>query len=293
MPVFERHGYKLYFEDQGTGTPLLFLHEFGGDTRSWRQQIDHFSGDYRCLALSCRGYPPSEVPDCESAYGWQENIDDAMALLDHLALASAHVVGLSMGAYSGLKMAMKQPDRILSLVAASGGSGAFPPSRQNFIDSCLHLASVASNSPNMPADHMAYNPARVQLRQKNRAAWDEFYAQLNEHSGFGSGMTQKYVQAARPSLHDFGAELSALTTPVLLIVGDEDDACLDTNLWLKRAMPLAGLSVWPKSGHLLNLEDPARFNAEIAAFHRLIAGGSWPNRHELLTRHAPPDGAIF
>ena len=271
----------------------MFLHEFGGDTRSWRQQIDHFSSDYRCIALSCRGYPPSDVPTEDSGYGWQNSIDDAVALLDHLGLEKAHFVGLSMGAFSGLMLALRHPQRLLSLVAASGGSGAFPPTRQEFIGNCLRLAEAAVASPTMPADHMAYGPARIQLREKDRRAWDEFYAYLDEHPGIGSGMTQKWVQAARPSLHDFESEFAAVEAPVLLMVGDEDDACLDTNLWLKRVMPRSGLSVWPKSGHLLNLEDPARFNDEIAAFHALVTAAQWPDRNQLLKRHAAPSDAIF
>ena len=101
------------------------------------------------------------------------------------------------------------------------------------------------------------------------------------------------VQAARPSLHDFGAEFATVKTPVLLMVGDEDDPCLDTNLWLKRVMPRAGLSIWPKSGHMLNLEDPQRFNAESAAFFDQVKANKWPDRNELLARHAAPDTAIF
>jgi pimeloyl-ACP methyl ester carboxylesterase len=76
------------------------------------------------------------------------------------------------------------------------------------------------------------------------------------------------------------------------MVGDEDDPCLDTNLWLKRVMPRAGLSIWPKSGHLLNLEDPQRFNAESAAFFDQVKAGEWPDRNELLARHVAPDKAI-
>jgi pimeloyl-ACP methyl ester carboxylesterase len=293
MGFFASNGCQLYFEEKGDGAPLVFLHEFGGDTRSWEAQMDHFSSLYRCLALSCRGYPPSDVPGDDSGYGWQKNIDDVAALLDHLDIEQAHFVGLSMGAFNGLMLALQRPERVLSLVAASGGSGAFPPTRQEFIDSCLRLADAAIASSNMPAYHMAFGPARVQLREKNRASWDEFYAHLEEHPGIGSGMTQKWVQAARPSLHDFEAEFATLETPVLLMVGDEDDPCLDTNLWLKRVMPRSGLSIWPKSGHLLNLEDPYRFNGEIEAFHELIAAGKWPDRNKLLQRHAAPEGAIF
>ena len=149
------------------------------------------------LALSPRGYPPSDVPEGDAAYGWQVNIDDAAALLDHLEIPSAHFIGLSMGAYSGLMLAIQRPGQVQSLVAASGGSGAWAESRDAFIAACHRLADLAVAQAHMPADQMAYGPSRIQLREKNRAAWDEFTAILAEHPGVGSGLTQM-GQAARP-----------------------------------------------------------------------------------------------
>jgi len=293
MAFFESQGHQLYFEEYGSGEAAVFLHEFGGDIRSWQQQMAYFSAHYRCIALSCRGYPPSDVPSDQVDYGWQKTLDDVAVLLDRLGIEKAHFVGLSMGAFTGLMMCLQHPDRMLSLVAASGGSGAFPAGRDQFINKCMTLADAAMAADLMPADHIAYGHNRIQLREKNYAAWLTFYEQLSEHPGIGAGLTQKMVQAARPSLHDFEAEFAAVKTPVLLMVGDEDDPCLDTNLWLKRVMPRAGLSIWPKSGHLLNLEDPQRFNAESATFFDQVKADNWPDRNELLARHAAPDTAIF
>jgi len=94
----------------------------------------------------------------------------------------------------------------------------------------------------------------------------------------GSAFTLRRVQAGRPSLYDFEAELKAMTTPTLLMIGDEDEPCIDTNVFLKRAMPSAGLVTFPKSGHLINLEDPGAFNAAIDDFLAALAAGSWPRR---------------
>ena len=293
MSFFDAQGHQLYYEETGQGEALVFLHEFGGDIRSWQQQVAHFSSHYRCIALACRGYPPSDVPSRETDYGWQKSLDDVVALLDALSIDKAHFIGLSMGAFTGLMMCLHHPDRMLSLVAASGGSGAFPAGRAQFIEKCLMVADAALAQDFMPADHMAYGANRIQLREKNYHAWLTFYQQLGEHPGIGSGLTQKMVQAARPSLHDFAAEFAVVKTPVLLMVGDEDDPCLDTNLWLKRAMPLAGLSVWAKSGHLLNLEDPHRFNADCASFFDQVRAGHWPDRNDLVARHQAPDSPIF
>ena len=94
----------------------------------------------------------------------------------------------------------------------------------------------------------------------------------------GSAYTLRRVQAGRPSLYYFEAELKAMTTPTLLMVGDEDEPCIDTNVFLKRAMPSAGLVTFPKSGHLINLEYPATFNAAIDDFLAAVADGRWPRR---------------
>ena len=79
-----------------------------------------------------------------------------------------------------------------------------------------------------------------------------------------------------PSLYEFEAQLAQVDVPVLLMVGDENDPCLDTNLYLKRTMPTAGLAVVPKSGHLLNLEDPDGFNAAVSELFGDVESGAWP-----------------
>ncbi len=278
MPKFERDGVSLHFEDVGEGHPILFLHEFGGDTRSWEAQLRYFSRRYRCLALSARGYPPSDVPEDAAQYGWEISLADSVGLLDHLGLARAHVVGLSMGAYMTLMMAMRHPNRVSAAVAASGGSGAYPPIRDAFIAETLAAADRIEAAGEVPAESMGTAANRIQLQLKDPRGWRAFVDHLAEHPATGAALTFRHVQAVRPSLYDFDDELAAVTAPVLLMVGDEDDPCIDVNLHLKRLMPTAGLNIAPKSGHLINLEDPARFNAEIEAFFAAAEAGRWPAR---------------
>ncbi|NQW01647.1 MAG: alpha/beta hydrolase [Rhodospirillales bacterium] len=274
-------GVNLFYEEAGSGHPLLFLHEFGGDARTWEQQVRYFSRRYRCIVTAARGYPPSDVPDDENAYGWQQNIADAVAVLDHLGIARAHVIGLSMGAYIGLQMSLRHADRLSALVAASGGSGAHPPTRDQFISDTLAGAERMLASGAVPADELAHNPSRIQLKDKDPRGWQEFRDQLAEHPATGSAYTFRRVQAARPGLHDFAPGLAASTVPTLLMVGDEDEACLDVNLWLKRTMPMAGLTVFPKAGHLINLEEPARFNAQCADFLIAAEKQQWKARNSV------------
>ena len=278
MAFVNSEGVNLYYEETGSGHPLLFLHEFGGDARTWEQQVRHFSRRYRCIVTAARGYPPSDVPGDEDAYGWEQNISDAVAVLDHLEIYQTHVIGLSMGAYIGLMLAMRHSGRVSALVAASGGSGSHPPTREDFIRETLMAAERTLLEGGVPAEEMANGPNRIQLKRKDPRGWAEFRDQLAEHPATGSAYTQKRVQAVRPGLHDFETELASVGVPTLLMVGDEDEGCLDINLWLKRTMPMSGLSVFPKSGHLLNLEEPERFNNLCAEFLSVSENGQWHKR---------------
>ncbi|MBT6094203.1 MAG: alpha/beta hydrolase [Rhodospirillaceae bacterium] len=278
MPLTERDGVSLYFKDTGEGHAILFLHEFGGDVRSWQHQVRYFSRRYRCIVTAARGYPPSDVPVDADDYGWETSLADAVHVLDHLNIERAHVVGLSMGAYMGLMLAMRHGDRVSALAAASGGSGAYLPTREGFIADALASAERMQAAGALPAEGMGMAPNRVQLKIKDPLGWQEFVDHLADHSAVGSAHTMRAVQAARPSLYDFDTELAAIAAPTLLVVGDEDDPCLDVNLHMKRIKPMAGMSVFPKSGHLLNLEDPARFNGELENFFIAAEAGRWPVR---------------
>lgn len=282
MPYFTLQGVKLHYLDEGEGPALFFLHEFGGDARTWAQQVTAFSQQAntprRCIVLSARGYLPSDVPADPAAYSWENNRNDAIGLMDHLGLQQVDLIGLSMGAYIALMITLHVPDRIRSTVCASVGAGAHPPFRAAFIDDALASAEYIRATGVMPAREMALAPNRVQLRSKNEAAWQEFLDHLAEHDPVGAANTLAEVQAKRPGLHDFASQLETLEVPVLILAGDEDEPCLDVSLWLKRQMPYSALKLYPRSGHLINLEDPDQFHLDIAQFHDTLADGRWEKR---------------
>src|ERR1700731_3978917 len=116
-------GVQLYFEEAGSGTPILFVHEFAADYASWEPQMRYFSRRHRCISYSARGYTPSHIPDAAEAYSYKHFRDDVIAMLDHLKIPAAHLVGLSMGAYSALHAGIEAPKRALSLTLAGVGSG--------------------------------------------------------------------------------------------------------------------------------------------------------------------------
>jgi pimeloyl-ACP methyl ester carboxylesterase len=86
------------------------------------------------------------------------------------------------------------------------------------------------------------------------------------------------VQMHRPSLYDLEAQFKAMKPPVLVMVGDEDDHCLQPGIYLKKTIPACGLAVFPKSGHTLNLEEPALFNQLLSEFINQVEAGAWKSR---------------
>lgn len=272
-------GVTLHSESVGNGDPILFVHEFAGDHRTWEPQIRRFSRSHRCLTYAARGYPPSEVPADPGAYSQQHAVDDAVAVLDAHSVGSAHVVGISMGGFAGLHLAIQHPGRVRSLVAAGTGYGAKPTEVERFRGECDAIAELIQTS-GMVAFARQYmtGPSRVQLQNKDHRAWQEYTRWVGEHSAEGSAATMRGVQWGRPSLYALEAELSALASPVLILAGDEDDGCLDTSVWLKRVIPRAGLAVLAKSGHTLNIEEPDLVNTLIADFLSRVSSGAWGPR---------------
>ncbi|MBI2586267.1 MAG: alpha/beta hydrolase [Rhodospirillales bacterium] len=276
--VTAKDGTRIYVEEAGSGHPILFLHEFAGDHRSWAPQVAHFSRTHRCVVMASRGYPPSDVPDDATAYGHNIAAADAVAVLDGLHLARAHVVGLSMGAYTGLMLAIRCPERLTALVAAAGGSGSHPKGGTAYRAETEKRAAAMLAAGKFPADEVGNGPTRVQLKRKNPSAWKEFRDQVAEHPVIGSAHVLRRIVGGRPSLYTFENALKRVAVPTLLMVGDEDDGIVEINVWLKRTMPAAGLDVWPASGHLLNLEEPEVFNDRVVRFLKAVEASAWPAR---------------
>jgi pimeloyl-ACP methyl ester carboxylesterase len=272
-------GTQLYVEAEGTGTPLLFIHEFAGDHRSWAPQVSHFRAHYRCITYAARGYPPSDVPRELSAYSQQRAVEDALAVLDGLGIDRAHVVGLSMGGFSALHLGLRASRRTLSLVVAGCGYGAAPEAQKRFrresgaTAEAFHAQGAASVAP-----RYAVGPARVQLQNRNPEAWATFVEQLSKHDSNGAALTMLGVQSRRPSLYAMRDQLAALHVPTLILTGDEDDGCLEASLMLKRTIPTAGLIVLPRTGHTINLEDPEAFNRVVEEFLDAVTQGDWGER---------------
>jgi pimeloyl-ACP methyl ester carboxylesterase len=279
MPsVVTADGTELYVEETGRGTPVVFIHEYAGDYRSWEPQMRYLGRQHRCVTYSQRGYPPSGVPSDPARYSQDIARDDVIAVMDALGIGKAHVVGHSMGAYTALHVGIRYPQRCLSVTAAGCGWGSTADAAKRDA-----MKALAAETGRMFADEgiasaaakYADAPMRQSFKNKNPRGWAEFARMLAEHSAEGHAHTMLNLQLKRPTLWEMETQLKKFSVPLLVIVGDEDDLCLDGSVFLKRTVPTAALLVLPRAGHTINSEEPAAVNAALAELFAAAEAGRW------------------
>jgi len=279
MPyVTTSDGVKLYYEEAGTGEPIVFVHEFGGHHLSWETQMRYFSRRYRTITYQARGWPPSDVPPGVESYSQARAADDIADVMQGLALPKAHIVGLSVGATAALEFAIRHPGKGLSITAAGAGTGSTrdPELRKRFAAEALGVADLIERDGIKALGEIYLHAAsRQQLRIKDPRGFEEFYRQFVEGADKGRALTMRGVQSRRAPFYDREAELKAVRDPVLIVCGDEDDGTLEISVFMKRTIPRCGLMVFPRTGHGINLEEPAGFNAVVQDFIHAVEKGKW------------------
>jgi 3-oxoadipate enol-lactonase len=280
MPIaVTRDNVRLHFEEAGEGTPIIFLHEFAADHTNWEPQMRYFSRGHRCITYSARGYTPSDVPASAEAYTYKHFYTDALAILDHLQIAKAHFVGLSMGSYSSLQVGLNAPERALSMTLAAVGSGSSLEDLKVFRQQCQANAEQFEKVGSAKvAEATREAPSRISFLLKDPRGHADFYNALARHDAKGSANTMRGFQGGRPSIYTMTEAVKKMPTPALIICGDEDENCIEPSIFLKKHLAAAGLAFFPKAGHVLNLEEPALFNETVERFITLVEAGRWPAR---------------
>lgn len=262
-------GVRLYCETQGSGAPIIFVHELAGSVRAFDLQVKEGQARFRCVAFNARGYPPSDVPESLASYSQDIAASDIGAVLDGLKIASAHLVGVSMGSASSLQYALRQPDRVRSLTLTSIGSGSDMKPGE-FAASLAATASLAeSKGMQALAEFYADLPNRRRLKEKNPAEAAKFITELGSGSLQGITNTMRGVQSRRPPIYAHAKEIAAITIPTLIVLGAEDEPCRGPSVFLNRTISVARLETFPGTGHAVNLEEPRDYNRLVFAF---IAG---------------------
>jgi pimeloyl-ACP methyl ester carboxylesterase len=272
-------GFELHYEIAGSGTAIVFVHEFAGDHRSWEGQLLHFAKTHRCVTFSARGFRPSDVPTAAKAYSQEHAADDIGRIMDAAGIEKAHIVGLSMGALAALHFGLRHPRRALSLCLGGCGYGSDMAQLAAFRERSA-VTAKAVEALGMPGFAALYATGlgRVQFQNKDPRGYGDFLEALGEHDPVGAAMTQRYLQGGRPSLYQFEKQLTDLDVPTLILTGDEDYPCIEPGLFLKRTMPAAALALLPNCGHSLNLEEPDDYNRLLGRFLHQVEAGRWPRR---------------
>ena len=287
MPHAPVNGVELYYEVVGEGDPLVFCHEFAGDYRSWIPQVRFFARRYRTIVFNARGYPPSSVPDDPAAYSEEASVEDVYGLIRHLGIDQAHVCGLSMGGSVALKLGIAHPEVCRSLTVAGAGYGS--TNHEQLVRDAHAAAALFEQGADKAAELYGRGSSRQRFLQKDPQGWAEFRDLLAQHSGPGSAHTLREVQAKRMTIYEVGDQLPDLQVPTLVVVGDEDDLCLEPGLFMKRRLPNAGLAVLPKTSHTVNLEEPALFNQILLDFLTAVEQGRWLPRNDTSTSLLPEE----
>jgi pimeloyl-ACP methyl ester carboxylesterase len=152
-------------------------------------------------------------------------------------------------------------------VVAGVGHGSDPATRDQFL---RDSAALAERLPRlgMPEGivHYANSAIRRRYKEKNARGFDEFNRQFAEHSALGSSLTTRGCQMRRPTVYELEAQLKRMSTPTLIITGDDDVPCLEPAMFMKRTLPDARLWVLPRTSHPINLEEPESFNRVVLDF---------------------------
>jgi len=240
---------------------------------------EYLAPRYRSLAINLYGYGETTP----WPRGKTQSLDDQVALITAMLDATvgdepAHIVGHSMGAATALHVGIHYPERCLSVTAAGCGYGSSPDPKvveETRAASRETAKMFARETMAVSAARYGDGPTRQAHKNKDPRGYAEFVRMLSEHSPEGHALVMENLQAKRPTLWDMEADLRKFKPPLLVLVGDEDEWCVDASIFLRRIAPTAGLCVIPRSGHTITSEEPDKFNAAVSELIAAAEAGRW------------------
>lgn len=259
-------GTKLYYEIQGSGPPIIFVHELAGTCHSFDLQVAALKPRFQCITFNARGYPPSDVPSSTESYSQDIAASDIGAVLDAAGIKDAHVMGVSMGSAAALQFALNHPARVRSAILCSIGSGSDAKPEDYVANMETMAARVEQNGQRQIQENFTTSPARVKLKEKNPAEFERFLQELAQFSVLGLTNTMRGVQKRRAPLYAHKDRIAAMKIPALVVLGGDDQGCNKPSHFLKDTLPGARLEILPNTGHGVNIEEPALVNRMVAEF---------------------------
>ena len=256
MPYFQHQGCTLYYQQSGAGEPLVLVHGLGSSSEDWEYQIPVLSQHYHVISLDVRGHGRSDKP--RQRYTIQDFAGDVLALLDHLALAKVHLLGISMGGMIGFQLGVNHPERLLSLIIVNSA----PEVRARNLKDHMEIFKRRLIARVLPLNRLAQalgkllfpHPEQHELREKIAQRWPRndkraYMASLNAIIGWG--VTE---------------QLQRITCPVLVISADRDYTPVELKREYVAKLPKATLLVIEHSRHATPLDQPDVFNQAVLNF---------------------------
>lgn len=271
MPSLTIGEITLVYEDRGSGTAIVFCHEFAQNHTGWAPQVSALSRTHRTIAYSRTGYPPSDVPDAEGPYRFAESVGDLDRVIAEVAGDSVHLVGHGAGGNVALSFTLLNPTAVRTLTLVGAGAGS--DESTVWKSAAEAFADAIESQPDSLRAGIATAPQRQAFRDQDEAGWERFIETLDRLSRPGCARAMRGA-LSRPSFFEFEAELRTLETPVLLVLGDQDLPAFGGSLFVLRTAPRAALAVMPSCGHTENLERPTLLNRLLADFVMRADSGS-------------------
>ena len=255
MPIIDTGQLRLFYEEQGKGSPLVFLHGFTLDRRMWRRQFDYFSPTYRCIAYDSRGHGKSDCP--ESGYSRADRVIDLDGFIQKLKPGKFHLVGLSMGGATALGYAIDHPKSLLSLILVDTAAGGFqPPPKYKDMRDLAQSLSIDEIKRRWKKSTLFY------YANKSPELKAEMADMMDGHCGHLWTDPKRGTYKDRDDV----ALSKQIKLPTLICVGERDKFFIPLARILHENIAGSELDIIPEAGHMLNMESPGRFNLRLEQF---------------------------
>lgn len=247
MPHIDRDGVAIYYEDHGSGAPVLLTHGYAASSRMWAHQVETFADRYRLITWDMRGHALSDSPESQTAYSEAATIDDMAAILDRSEVEAAVIGGHSLGGFMSLAFNLKYPERVRALILLGTGPGYRNPTGREGWNKTAEARARRYEERGLSA---VSGTAEVRVSSHRSA--------------------EGLARAARGMLAQFDSRviesLPAIAVPTLVLVGANDEAFLNSSDYMTAKIPGARKVVIPDAGHAANIDNPAAFNAAVEDF---------------------------
>lgn len=273
MPTAQVRDVNLYYEEHGRGDPLLCIMGFATDSTGWLFQVPAFAERHRTIVFDNRGVGRSDKP--AGAYTIHEMADDAVALLDHLKVDRAHVLGLSMGGMIAQELVLRHPDRVRGLVLAATFPEPDAATEEQRTVIFTQMGGSITEAGEMRIDFTALNPMMffqhlLPLVFNPTFIQTELPKLIQMFSGalqYGFSLEAIMGQMQAIMGHNATDRLRGVEAPTLVLTGDADRLISPANSdVLARSIPGAKLVRIPGGSHGFNIETPDLFNREVLDF---------------------------